>query len=509
MQSTTENYYASLMTKASQRIATLEAELASYKTAQHEPIAVIGMGCRFPNAENLSAFWQLLRNGVDAIGEAPAERWDVDAHYHPDPDMPGKMYTRAGGFLQQVDGFDAPFFGVAPREALMLDPQQRLLLEVTWETLEHAVLPPTALPKRTGVFIGIGTNEYLHHLLQRGADQIDAYLDMGNAFSTASGRLSYLLGIHGPCFSLDTACSSSLVAVHLACQSLRRGECDAALSGGVALMLSPAYTINLSKARMLSPEGRCKTFDAAADGYVRGEGCGMVLLKRLSDAEANGDNILAVIRGTAINQDGRTSGLTVPNGPAQQDVIHQALADGGLQPAQIGYIEAHGTGTSLGDPIEMGALGAVFGTRQDRLYVGSLKTNMGHLEASAGVAGLIKTIMTVQHGEIPPHLHFQHPSPRIDWQQLPITIPTTLTPWRTETRIAGVSSFGFSGTNAHVIVSAWQPKQKPQASDSKLATRPVHLFTLSAKNKTALQALVQRYLTMLDHPEDYIDGLIT
>lgn len=506
MQSTTENYYASLMTKASQRIATLEAELASYKTAQHEPIAVIGMGCRFPNAENLSAFWQLLRNGVDAIGEAPAERWDVDAHYHPDPDMPGKMYTRAGGFLQQVDGFDAPFFGVAPREALMLDPQQRLLLEVTWETLEHAVLPPTALPKRTGVFIGIGTNEYLHHLLQRGADQIDAYLDMGNAFSTASGRLSYLLGIHGPCFSLDTACSSSLVAVHLACQSLRRGECDAALSGGVALMLSPAYTINLSKARMLSPEGRCKTFDAAADGYVRGEGCGMVLLKRLSDAEANGDNILAVIRGTAINQDGRTSGLTVPNGPAQQDVIHQALADGGLQPAQIGYIEAHGTGTFLGDPIEMGALGAVFGTRQDRLYVGSLKTNMGHLEASAGVAGLIKTIMTVQHGEIPPHLHFQHPSPRIDWQQLPITIPTTLTPWRTETRIAGVSSFGFSGTNAHVIVSAWQPKQKPLASDSKLATRPVHLFTLSAKSETALQALAQRYLTMLDHPEDYIDG---
>jgi acyl transferase domain-containing protein/acyl carrier protein len=496
MQNNAEKYYAELMTKASKRIASLEAELAHTRSAATEPLAVIGIGCRFPGAENPAAFWQLLRNGVDMVREVPAERWDIDAYYDPDPDAPGKMVTRYGSFLEHVDTFDAHFFGVSPREAVTLDPQQRILLEVTWEALEDAALSPTALPRNSGVFIGISTNEYLQHLLKRGPEQIDAYLDTGNAFSTASGRLAYLLDLHGPCFAIETACSSSLVAVHQACQSLRRRECDAALAGGVGIVLSPDYTINFSKARMMAADGRCKTFDAAANGYVRGDGCGLIILKRLADAVANGDRVLAVIRGSAINQDGRTSALTVPNGPAQQAVIRQALNDGGLEATQVSYIEAHGTGTALGDPIEMGALGEVFGGRDEPLYVGSLKTNMGHLEAAAGIAGLIKTVLALQHGEIPPHLHFQHPSPRIDWEQLPVKIPTTLTAWTAATRIAGVSSFGFSGTNAHVVLEAWHTetaKQDNKEPNNQQANRS-QLLTLSAKSTAALRVLAQRYV---------------
>ena len=486
------NYYASLMSKASQRIAALEAELNTYKTAQTEPIAVVGMGCRVPGAETIDAFWQLLRNGVDAIRAVPADRWDADAYYDREADAPGKTYSRLGGFLAGVDQFDASFFGVAPREAIMLDPQQRLLLEVMWETLEQAAIPPAALPSNTGVFVGISISDYLQQILQQGPTIIDAYLDVGTAFSTASGRISYLLGIHGPCISVDTACSSSLATVHLACRSLRRRDCDAALVGGVSLMLTPTYTINFAKARMLSPDSRCKTFDAAADGYVRGEGCGMVLLKRLNDAQRAGDTIFAVIRGSAINQDGRTSSLTVPNGPAQQAVIRHALADGAVAPNDVGYIEAHGTGTALGDPVEMGALGEVFGGRTAPLVVGSVKTNMGHLEAAAGIVGFLKAVLAVHHGEIPPHLHFHQPSPRIDWNSFPVQIPTAPTPWPTPKRIAGVSSFGFSGTNAHVVVEAWQPPPiAPTLPPA--ATRPCQLLTLSAKNETALRTLAQRY----------------
>ena len=486
------NYYASLMSKASQRIAVLEAELNTYKAAHAEPIAVVGMGCRVPGAESIDAFWQLLRNGVDAISTVPADRWDADAYYDRDADAPGKTYSRLGGFLGRVDQFDASFFGVAPREAIMLDPQQRLLLEVLWETLEQAAIPPAALPSNTGVFIGISISDYLQQILQQGPAIIDAYLDVGTAFSTASGRISYLLGIHGPCISVDTACSSSLTTVHLACRSLRRGDCDATLVGGVSLMLTPTYTINFAKARMLSPDSRCKTFDAAADGYVRGEGCGMVLLKRLSDAQRAGDTIYAVIRGSAINQDGRTSGLTVPNGPAQQAVIRQALADGAVAPNDVGYIEAHGTGTALGDPVEMGALGEVFGGRTAPLVVGSVKTNMGHLEAAAGIVGFLKAVLAVHHGEIPPHLHFHQPNPRIDWDYFPVQIPTAPTPWPAPKRIAGVSSFGFSGTNAHVVVEGWQPPPL-DPTPAPMATRPYHLLTLSAKDEAALHTLAQRY----------------
>ncbi|HXA15308.1 MAG TPA: polyketide synthase, partial [Opitutaceae bacterium] len=376
-----------------------------------EPIAIIGMGCRFPGGvEDPDGFWRLLHTGTDGIVKVPANRWDIDRYYDPDPDAPGKMSTRWGGFLQGIDYFDTRFFGISPREAAWMDPQQRLLLEVTWEALEAAGQAPDRLAgSDTGVFVGISTNDYAMLQLKHGAIKlIDAYAGTGSSASVASGRLSYLLGLQGPCISVDTACSSSLVAVHLACQSLRTGECRLALAGGVNVILSPEVTINFSKARMMAADGRCKTFDAAADGYVRGEGCGMVVLKRYTDAVASGDDILAVIPGSAVNQDGRSGGLTVPNGPAQESVIRRALKNAGIKPDQVSYIEAHGTGTSLGDPIEIGALGAVFGSDRNghgRLNVGSVKTNIGHLEAAAGIAGLIKVVLALRRAEIPPHLH--------------------------------------------------------------------------------------------------------
>jgi acyl transferase domain-containing protein len=494
------------MTNLSQQIAKLSPlklalaaqQLQSTLGVLHaEPIAVIGVGCRFPKAIGPEAYWQLLRNGIDAIGEVPGERWDVDAFYDPNPDAAGKMYSRYGGFLDAVDGFDAEFFGVAPREAHSLDPQQRLLLEVSWEALESANQVPEKLyGSSTGVFVGICTSDYAKRLLgTNDLSQIDAYYGTGNALSVAAGRLSYTLGLTGPCLSVDTACSSSLVSVHLACQSLRQRECDLALAGGVNLILSPENTITFSRARMLSPDGRCKTFDAAADGYVRGEGCGVVTLKRLSDAIADGDRIFALIRGSAVNQDGPSGGLTVPNGPSQQTVIRQALAHAGIDPAQVNYIEAHGTGTALGDPIEVGALGAVFGKNHSPdvpLWLGSAKTNIGHLEGAAGIAGLIKVVLSLHHGEIPPHLHFQKPSPHIPWDQLPVKVPTAPTPWPdTDQRIAGVSSFGFSGTNAHVVLEAAPvlPAVAVEASPQPAAC----LLPLSARSKPALQQLVEAY----------------
>jgi acyl transferase domain-containing protein len=330
----------------------------------------------------------LLREGVDAITEVPPDRWDLDAYYDPDPDAPGKMYARHGGFLADLAAFDADFFGVAPREAMKMDPQHRLFLEVAWEALEHAGLPPDRLEgSPTGVFLGITGTDYLRRLDGRGAEEIDAYHMTGGCLNFAAGRLAYLLGLQGPALAVDTACSSSLVAVHLACQSLRAGECRAALAGGVNAILAPQMTITLCKARMLAPDGRCKTFDARANGYVRGEGCGVVVLKRLADALTDGDRVLALIRGSAVNQDGRSSGLTVPNKLAQEAVIIAALAAAGVQPAEIGYVEAHGTGTSLGDPIEVRALAAVLGRDRaaDRPFLlGSAKTNLGHLESAAG-----------------------------------------------------------------------------------------------------------------------------
>ncbi|AOW98937.1 hypothetical protein BJP34_05265 [Moorena producens PAL-8-15-08-1] len=487
-------------------IEQLQSKLDKYESSSKEPIAIIGMGCRFPGgADNPESFWNLLSQGIDAISEIPSERWNIEQYYDPNPETPGKMYTRYGGFVGQLQEFDSHFFNIAPIEAISLDPQQRLLLEVSWEALEHAAIAPQQLAKtQTGVFMGICSNDYSQRLTSRDLTEIDAYLAQGNAHSTATGRLSYFLGLTGPSIAVDTACSSSLVSLHLACASLRNQECTLALAGGVNRIISPEYTINFSRARMLSADGRCKTFDAGADGFVRSEGCGVVVLKRFSDAVADGDNILAVIRGTAINQDGHTSGLTVPNGPSQESVIRQALKNSGVQPQQVSYIEAHGTGTSLGDPIEVTALGNVFGeshSSQQPMIIGSVKTNIGHLEAAAGIAGLIKVVLQLQHQQIAPHLHFHQPNPYINWKQLPVLVPTDGTPWQIEDkpRLAGLSSFGFSGTNAHVILEEAPSSVNTEHLSDPSRERPVHLFTLSTKDDLALWALVQKYQEFLEN----------
>ena len=432
-------------------ILRIRPSVASYNG---EPIAVIGMGCRFPGGVgSVEAFWEFLRTGQCGVAEVPADRWDVNAFYDPDPRAPGKMATRYGAFIDGVDQFDPLFFGISPREANFMDPQQRVLLEVAWEALERAGIAADDLTgSSTGAFIGISTTDYAMQFVGR---DIDAFVGTGNAHSIAANRLSYVLGLQGPSMAVDTACSSSLVAVHLACQSLRAGECDLALAGGVNLLLLAETMVNFSQARMLAADGRCKTFDAAADGYGRGEGCGVVVLRRLSDAIASGGPVLAVVRGSAVNHDGRSNGLTAPNGPAQEEVIRQALAAAGVDPLDVGYVEAHGTGTPLGDPIEVRALGRVLAAGRDRshpLVVGSVKTNLGHLEAAAGVAGLMKAVLMVQRGEIPAHLHFQEPNAHIPWDDLAVEVPTEHRLWEGQPRIAGVSSFGFGGTNAHVVI---------------------------------------------------------
>ena len=482
-------------------IEELQGRLEASERAKREPIAIVGIGCRLPGgAGSPDALWQLLRDGVDAIGEIPSSRWDIDAYYDADVSAPGKMATRHGGFLREVDRFDPQFFGIAPREAASMDPQQRLLLEVAWEALEHAGIAPAKLSgSRSGVFIGINTGDYAQHILNtRGVEGLDAYYASGIAHSIASGRLSYVLGLHGPSISLDTACSSSLVALHLAVQSLRQGESSLALAGGINLMLSPETTITLSKYQMLAPDGRCKFGDAGADGFVRAEGCGVVVLKRLSDALADGDRVLAVIRGTALSQDGASSGLTAPNGPAQEAVIRAALANGGVTPHEVSYVEAHGTGTALGDPIEVQALGAVFGpgrAAEQPLLVGSVKTNLGHLEAAAGITGLIKLVLMLEHGQVPASLHFSTPSPHIAWDELPIGVPVELARWQPSgaRRVAGISSFGFSGTNVHVVLEQ-PPASVPVTS---AVERPLHALPLSAASDGALRELAGRYARFL------------
>ncbi|TSC24498.1 type I polyketide synthase [Corallococcus sp. Z5C101001] len=470
------------------------------------PIAIVGMGCRFPGeATTPEAFWRVLRDGVDTVTEVPRDRWDIDAWYSPDPDVPGRMHTRKGAFLSTRSEFDADFFGISPREAASLDPQQRLLLEVSWEALERAGMAPDQLAgSLTGVYVGLSTGDYAQLLDTRPPESFDAYAFSGTAHSMAAGRLSYHLGLQGPSVALDAACASSLVAVHLACQALRAGGCDLALAGGVNRLLSAQFHLNFSQGRMLAPDGRCKTFDAAADGYVRGEGAGIVVLKRLADALRDQDPIVAVIRGSAVNQDGRSSGLTVPNGPAQQAVIRQALQGAGVNPEQVDYVEAHGTGTSLGDPIELGALGAVFGPRppEQPLLVGSVKTNIGHLEAAAGIAGLIKVALALQHGEIPAHLHLSQPNPHVPWDRIPIRIPTQHQPWPSThgRRIAGISSFGFSGTNAHVLLESapgTAPAPQEEEEQEPPLERPLHLLTLSARGAPALQQLAARFAGQL------------
>ncbi|MFN6567045.1 type I polyketide synthase, partial [Dendronalium sp. ChiSLP03b] len=483
------------------KLEEMQSKLEAMERRQTEPIAIVGMACRFPGGANLESFWQLCKDGVDAIKEVPSNRWDLNIHYDPNPASAGKIYTRRGGFLEQVDEFDASFFGIAPREVVSLDPQQRLLLEVSWEALENAAQAPDKLHNSSsGVFVGINSDDYKQLQLMSGdATNLNAYTFTGNTASVAAGRLSYFLGLQGPTLAVDTACSSSLVAVHLACQSLRNGECRLALAGGVHLMLSENLNIVLCRMQALSPDGYCKTFDAEANGYGRGEGCGVVVLKRLTDAIADNDNILAVIRGTAINHDGRSSGLTVPNGLAQEKLINAALANGRVEPAQVSYVEVHGTGTALGDPIEVEALANVLGKKRSPnqpLVLGSVKTNIGHLEAAAGIAGLIKVVLAMQHREIPPHLHLKKLNPVIAWEELPVVIPTELTPWSSidgQRRFAGVSSFGMSGTNAHVVLEEAGELENQHRMATEPFERPLHILTLSAKNEIALQELAKRY----------------
>ncbi|MGF1589149.1 MAG: beta-ketoacyl synthase N-terminal-like domain-containing protein [Pleurocapsa sp.] len=467
-----------------------------------ENIAIIGLGCRFPKAANPQAYWQLLTNGIDAITEVPTDRWNVDELYDPQPATPGKMNTRWGGFLEQVDGFDPLFFNISPREAERIDPQQRLFLEVAWSALENAGLATDKLAgSLTGVFAGMAVVNYDQLLYKNVADltQISAYDGIGTTLSLASSRLSYLLDLKGPSLAIETACSSSLVAVHLACQSLRSRESNLCIVGGVNLILTPELNIVFSQARMMSPDGRCKTFDADANGYVRGEGCGVVVLKRLCDAMEAGDNIQAVIRGSAVNQDGASNGITAPNGPSQQAVIRQALNNAGVKPADISYVEAHGTGTPLGDPIEVKSLKSVLmeDRRADQpCWLGSVKTNIGHLEAAAGMAGLIKVVLALQHQEIPPNLHLNKLNPYIRLHKTPLSIPTANRSWTVEqeTRLAGISSFGFGGTNAHVILEQ-APVVKPVKAKKE---RSLQLLTLSARNEAALVELAGKYSEFLN-----------
>jgi acyl transferase domain-containing protein/SAM-dependent methyltransferase len=493
-------------------IRELKARLAAAEVARSEPIAIVGMGLRFPGGANdPESFARLLWSRRDAVSDVPGGRWAVDELYSRDPDVPGKICTRRGGFLDRVDLFDADFFGVSPREAASMDPQQRILMEVSWEALENAGHAPDRLSgARGGVYIGISNSDYGRALFAQ-PERLDVYASTGSALSIAAGRLSYFLGWQGPGIAIDTACSSSLVALHLACQGLRLRECDLALAGGVNLVLTPEWSICFSDARMMSPDGRCKTFDEGADGYVRGEGCGVVVLRRLSDALADGDRILALVRGSAVNQDGRSGGLTAPSGPAQQAVICAALQAAGAAPNEIGYLEAHGTGTPLGDPIEIGAIGSVFSPGRDRsqpLAVGSVKTNIGHLEAAAGIAGIAKVVLALQHGAIPPNLHLQTASPLIDWAHLPITVPVETMRWPLESgrRLAGVSSFGFSGCNAHAILEQAPDVSAPKTTDM---DRPLHVLALSAREAPTLGELARRYEAALTDDMDVADACYT
>jgi acyl transferase domain-containing protein/acyl carrier protein len=482
---------------------------------QGEPIAIVGLGCRFPGAENPAAYWRLLADGVDAIREVPAERWDPEEFFDPQSTTPGKMNSRHGGFLQQVDQFEPAFFGISPQEAERMDPQQRLLLELSWEALEDAGVPPERVSgTATGVFVGISTNDYGRYQL-RDPLLIDAWAGTGNARSIAANRISYELGLSGPSLAVDTACSSSLVALHLACQSLRAGECEKALVGGVNVMLSPELTMIFAKAGLMAPDGRCKVFDARADGYVRGEGAGVVLLKPLSDAASAGDDVYAVIRGSAVNQDGRSNGLMAPNGPAQEAVIRRAYRDAGVDPGDVGFVEAHGTGTELGDRIEAGALGAALSTaaRREACWVGSVKANIGHLEAAAGMAGLIKAVLVLRHRQIPPNPHYDTPNPMIDFGALGLQVPDSLQSWPAdgEPARAGVSSFGFGGSNAHVVLE--ESPSLPSSSVSQVPSRAPEsgswrLLVLSARTPAALDQMSANLgVWLAAHPEVSLDDV--
>ncbi|RCX20929.1 thioester reductase-like protein [Anaerobacterium chartisolvens] len=474
-------------------------------------IAIVGMGCRFPGgAVNPESFWEMLENGKDAIDIIPPERWKVEEFYNPSSGIPGKMYTKSGGFLDQVDKFDAAFFGIAPIEAEKIDPQQRLLLEVSYEALENAGQNIDELEgSKTGVFIGISSSDYSEQTISDNLSEIEGYSLTGSMLNVASGRISYAFGFNGPSMSIDTACSSSLVAIKQALTSLYTGECDMALAGGVNLMLSPKSHIGLSRLKALSPDGRCKTFDDSADGYGRSEGCGIIVLKRLNDALRDRDNILGVILGGTVNHDGRSSGLTVPNGLAQESVIKDAITKAGIHTSDVDYIEAHGTGTKLGDPQEVNALANVFshGRPEDRkLLIGSVKTNIGHLESAAGIAGVIKVVLALNHEVIPKHIHFNKPNRLIKWEELPIKVTDHNVGWKRgdKPRIAGVSSFGLSGTNSHIII-----QEAPLIESKKQEEMPLsnYVLTFSAKKEDAIKEYAKRFKEYLMSSSESIEDI--
>lgn len=489
-------------------LEVMRDKLEAHERSRTEPIAIVGLGCRLPGGVvDAETYWQLLVNGVDALQEVPADRWDIDALYDTRPAQPGKVIMRTGGFLDRLDLFDHAFFGISKREAVDMDPQQRLVLEVAWEAFENAGQAPQDIAgSRTGVFTGVCTNDFAVTNFRHPLD-ITSYASTGTSHSAVAGRVSYLLDLRGPSVSIDTACSSSLVAVQMASQSLRSGECDLALAGGVNVMLSPLTSIAYSQfPGMVSPDGICKTFDADADGSIPSEGCGMVVLKRLSDAVRDGDVVLATVRGGAVNQDGRSSGLTAPSGMAQCDVLRTALANSGVQASEVSYVEAHGSGTPLGDPIEVEALTEVYGSAERApFFLGTVKTNIGHLQAGAGVAGLIKVVLSMQHGVIPPNLHFNRLNPEISFDRTGFAVPTEPTPWpdAQPRKIAGVSAFAFSGTNAHIIIEeAPTPVAVPEDR-----RRPASVLALSARTEQALVRQVERYARRLDRDDAALEDV--
>ncbi len=479
-----------------------------------EPIAIVGMGCRFPGGANSpEAYWDLLASGKDAITEIPADRWNAQAFYSPNPKAPGKTVSRWGGFIDSIDRFDARFFGISPREAVHMDPQQRILLECVWQALEDGGLVPEQLEgSATGVFIGISGMEY-SNLVKLDLHRIDGHTGTGVALSVAANRISYLFDLKGPSMVVDTACSSSLVAVHLACRSIWNGESTAALAGGVNAILAPDVTVTLGKGGMLSPDGRCKSFDAEGNGYVRGEGAGIVVLKPLSRALEDGDPVHALIMSTVSNQDGHTTGMPVPDADAQKRMLREACRNAGIAPHQIQYIEAHGTGTPVGDPIEANAQGEVLAENRDDqqpCFMGSVKTNIGHLESASGIASLIKVVLALKHKQIPPNLHFKRPNPNIHFDRHRLRIPDALMPWPNGSGpcLAGVNSFGFGGTNANVLLKEAPQPPGPFPMPETLRSRPVHFLPISARSFEALKNFAARYDAFLGDAQNQSDSAL-
>ncbi len=477
-----------LLKRALEAITVLDDKLKG-----KNDLAIIGMACRFPGGANSpEEYWDLLSRGVDCISEIPSNRWDIEKYYDPDETKPGKSYVKRAGIINQdIKMFDPMFFGISAKEAMELDPQQRLLLEVGWEAVERAGQSRNIRNSKTGVFVGISGNDFA--AIERDEKEVSAYTATGISGSVASGRVARAFGITGPAVSIDTACSSSLTAFHLGCNSIREGECDMALVGGVNVLSSPNSFVMLSKIKALSKDGECRVFSEDANGYARSEGCGMVVIKRLDHAIRDHDNILCTILGSGLNQDGMTSGLTVPNGLSQRQLLNDVIMKSHIKVDDVTFLETHGTGTVLGDPIEVRAIGEAYGERKKPLYLGAVKSNIGHLEAAAGMASLIKCILCIQNKQIPPNLHFTSLNKRINLGSMPIEFPTKLIDWTEEKRIAAVSAFGFSGTNAHVIIG--EPPKK--AESEKLKDRPCYLFTLSAKDWKALHNKAELYLQYL------------